>query len=673
MNKRNSIAKEFLKNLIIGLLFPFIIGLFIIGLRTYQGVNQDKKNSYLTMGHMMADNIRAIVNEYVAVIETASKHDAVISMDYKKAEPYLNDIITNSGNIWSHFLITDGEGIEIAHTDGQQHHGTSIADRAYYSVPWTTEETVICEPTFSKSTGRRILAIGTPIYQNNTLKGVLVGFVRLEYVSQILDEYNLTENSYVFMLNSDGKLAAHPEEDIVLNQNWAKPEDETSEKAIEEMPQTMKQAVSSMIGGEEGVLVGDGFMYTYVPVEIEGMSLGIVSPLSEAYEIVYILIRIIVIAMLILLVLGILISILMAKSVAAPFIWVANQTRSLAEGKTSILEHKMGYRSTKEMITLQESLEFLADTLEGMLSKLSTESNNLMESVEEIELRVADSDDKAGSTAATMEELAARMEEVTSTTSEMTKSTEDTAVTITEIAQRSVQGSAYAKDSQQRAAVCEKMALEGKTSTNTMIIDIRSMMEESIENSKKAENIATLTMDILDIANQTNLLALNASIEAARAGEAGRGFAVVADEIRNLAEKSKLTANNIQEISQGVIEAVTRLSSDSNKMLQFINTTVLPDYDKFAEFAQHYTKDSTYLENILDVFSNKAGNLDSTMGQMKKAMDGIAYAMEESTNGIVAVTESTVDLVANLNAILEEVGDNKRVAGDLREEVSKFR
>ena len=180
-NKHN-MAKEFLRNLILGLLVPFLLIMFIIAAKVYFGVNDDKQKSYLTMGRMMSDNIEKVVKEYVAVIDTAVDNEKVSSMDFTKAEPYLNQIIANSGGVWSHFLITNGEGIEIAHTEGAKHHGTSIADREYYTIPWTTEKTVVCEPTFSKSTGRRILAIGAPIYQSGKLSGVLVGFVRLEYV-----------------------------------------------------------------------------------------------------------------------------------------------------------------------------------------------------------------------------------------------------------------------------------------------------------------------------------------------------------------------------------------------------------------------------------------------------------------------------------------------------------
>lgn len=76
--------------------------------------------------------------------------------------------------------------------------------------------------------------------------------------------------------------------------------------------------------------------------------------------------------------------------------------------------------------------------------------------------------------------------------------------------------------------------------------------------AEHSQNIRNVTGMITGIAEQTNLLALNAAIEAARAGEQGKGFAVVANEVRNLAEQSKSSAEEIERMIETVIRNVAQ-------------------------------------------------------------------------------------------------------------------
>ena len=70
-----------------------------------------------------------------------------------------------------------------------------------------------------------------------------------------------------------------------------------------------------------------------------------------------------------------------------------------------------------------------------------------------------------------------------------------------------------------------------------------------------------MSNDITSISQQINILAINATIEAARAGESGKAFAVVAQEVKSLADKSRNTVSQTDEISDKAASSVAVINS----------------------------------------------------------------------------------------------------------------
>jgi methyl-accepting chemotaxis protein len=272
-----------------------------------------------------------------------------------------------------------------------------------------------------------------------------------------------------------------------------------------------------------------------------------------------------------------------------------------------------------------------------------------------------------------MEELSATMEEIAATVQSVTDNAESVNDEVLNIADRSEDMNVQAKEMRSRADELAKKATDNKKVTDEMISQIMESFKQAIEESKSVERVNELTGDILSISSQTNLLALNASIEAARAGEAGKGFAVVADEIRELADSSRDTANNIQAINEHVTKAVHALVDNSNAIIKFIDETVLPDYDNFVQSGEQYNKDASYVSETMEAFSEKTEQLKQIMKKIVESIEGISKAVEESANAVTSSASSTTSLVGDMQSIDTQMNNSKETVDELMEEAEVFK
>ncbi|MEG1291112.1 MAG: methyl-accepting chemotaxis protein, partial [Lachnospiraceae bacterium] len=369
-------------------------------------------------------------------------------------------------------------------------------------------------------------------------------------------------------------------------------------------------------------------------------------------------------------------------------VWVVNRTIAKPAKNASLhinrmihdiengegdLTERISVRTKDEVGQLTVGVNSFVEQLQNIMQKIKKESANIMGSVENMKDKVEVSKENAGDVSATMEELAAGMEEVSATLEQIATGSRTIFEEMKAMSGRTGEGAQLVDGIKDQAEKVRRSTTESKQNADNMVNEIRVLLETSVEDSRSVEKINELTGDILDISSQTNLLALNASIEAARAGEAGKGFAVVAEEIRILADNSRVTANNIQDISKMVTDAVEKLAKNAEDMLKFIDSKVMKDYDEFVEIADRYYVDAGSINNIISEISGSTAEMEQTMNYINTGINDISTTVEESARGITSVAESAGGLVDAITQIKTEADHNHTISQQLQSEVKKFK
>jgi len=158
-----------------------------------------------------------------------------------------------------------------------------------------------------------------------------------------------------------------------------------------------------------------------------------------------------------------------------------------------------------------------------------------------------------------------------------------------------------------------------------------SEMNAALQESLKSVSLISDKIGIInDIAFQTNILALNAAVEAARAGEQGRGFAVVAAEVRKLAEKSKVAADDIVQLSHKSVDITNKTSN--------IFSELMPEVEKTGKLIQEISTASVEEQSGVEQINN-------AIQQLNEDSQKNASMAEELAANSVELYEKSVQVI----------------------------
>ena len=321
---------------------------------------------------------------------------------------------------------------------------------------------------------------------------------------------------------------------------------------------------------------------------------------------------------------------------------------------------------------LERALNSMAATFDEVIGAVKRHGMTLAGDVDEVMEQLGELNDDISSVSAATEELSASMEETAASAQQIETISHQIETVSKNIAVRAQDGAEKVVSIHQRAQQAKKDTESKYQNAKDMKAEISGSLIQALEEAKVVEQIEVLAQSIMGITAQTNLLALNASIEAARAGEAGKGFAVVADEIRSLAEQSKVTAENIQQVTQKVTGAVQNLADDSSRLLNFVAEDVSKSFHQFTEIADAYNQDAADVDEMVTDFSAISEELLASIEGVLQSINDVSKAANEGANGTNEIAQRASNIVEkseNVITVMNEVGD---ASNEMREIVQKF-
>ncbi|QXM07058.1 methyl-accepting chemotaxis protein [Crassaminicella indica] len=691
-----SLKHQLIAIMLLVVIIPFILsnitGYFFIG-KHYQKEIEENNKIFATT---VADHVQSFIDKAYALTEEIAHNNDVKSFIPEKQRAVLLDNIKR--NPYFDLLYIQGtDGMQTAKTKG------TLGNRSerFWFVKFMKDKKPFVSKSYPTVLGNGtvpVTSIILPIYdENDDLKGIMGSDLKLDCIQDMVEKFSVGDDKYAYVLDGKGVVIAHPdkkqveelynyktfEKTVVVKDNSGNAvlDEQGNQKMKTEaiqIPNKLKEITEKALKGESGVAEytdnnGEVVISAYTSIELPGHSdawaVITVQKKEKAMAFVTDVHKINIFIGLVLMLLVAFIAYVISNRITKPIANMMKLMETAADGDLTVVSN---IKAKNEVGKLSESFNKMINGMKELLKRIKDLSNSVEKSSELLSMTTEQS-------AVAIDEVARTIEEVANGANEQAKEAEEGVQAAAELAKE-------IENIAEQLKISQSYADEVYNINNKGLDAIKRLQDKTFESNEASRQVAevvnsltnkTKAIDnivetIMSIAEQTNLLALNAAIEAARAGDAGRGFAVVAEEVRELAESTGNSSNNVREIittiqkdvmlAQKTMELSEELVKDQNAAIHHVQ-----------QIAEQIARAVGSIVERIHALAKSAENISDSKERVLSVIENVSAVSEETAAASQEVSASTQEQTASMQQLSSLAEELDQMAKELEKTIKIFK
>ncbi|PHA00032.1 methyl-accepting chemotaxis protein [Bacillus pseudomycoides] len=357
------------------------------------------------------------------------------------------------------------------------------------------------------------------------------------------------------------------------------------------------------------------------------------------------------------------------RSVKNPIDLLQHDMKQVASGNLMI---RTSYQSNDELGNIVTSFNDMLDNLQQLMGKIKITTEEVISSTDSMMQNTKHASEISNEAVQTINEVNKQIVGQVTSIQESSTAMNDVAdgvQIVAESASTVAEVSVITTDRVNSGSEVIKQSITQMNNMHKVVEETSTVIERLV---MRTQDIDKALNAITNIAEQTNLLALNAAIEAARAGENGKGFAVVAAEVRDLAEQSKQSANEINDL----IKSIQQDTKDTVQIMRKGQEEAVQGRNAANEADQAFSTIMTDIHKITHQIQEVSATTEEMSAGTEEINASLSAVSETSTrvaNDTIQTVQAIQSQAASITEIINQSMQIRKKIEELEGLISQFK